>query len=94
MLNNNSDQYGNFYAQHIESIRNAGGCERHRFEVVQHAGVGQNGSGSARAYATLQNLSAQGLPLEVTEFGETAVAGADEATALTTAMTWRLARSR
>jgi hypothetical protein len=32
-------------------------------------------------------LAAQGLPLECTEFGETAVAGADEATALTAAMT-------
>jgi hypothetical protein len=51
--------------------------------------VGQGGSqvDPSRAYATWQNLSAQGLPLEVTEFGETTGADADQAASLTTAMT-------
>jgi endo-1,4-beta-xylanase len=90
VLNNNSDQFGQFYSQHVESIRNAGGAVTGiATEYYNSPGVGQSGSqvDPSRAYTTWQNLAAQGLPLECTEFGETAVAGADEATALTTAMT-------
>ncbi len=95
VLNNNSDQYGTFYAQHIESIRNGNGTPNSGAvtgigtEWYNTPGVGTNGSqvDPARAYATWQNLAGQGLPLEVTEFGETSVSGADEATGLTTAMT-------
>jgi GH35 family endo-1,4-beta-xylanase len=90
VLNNNSDQYGQWYSQHLESIRNAGGAVTGiGTEYYNTPGVGQNGSqvDPSRAYATWQNLSAQGLPLETTEFGETNVSGADEAIGLTTAMT-------
>jgi GH35 family endo-1,4-beta-xylanase len=90
VLNNNSDQYGQWYAQHVESIRNAGGAVSGvATEDYNSPGVGQSGSqvDPSRSYTTWQNLSAQGLPLEVTEFGETSVAGADEAIGLTTAMT-------
>jgi endo-1,4-beta-xylanase len=90
VLNNNTDRYGNFYTQNIESIRNAGGAVNGiGSEWYNTPGVGQGSSqvDPARAYAALQNLSTEGLPIEITEFGETAVAGADEATALTTAMT-------
>jgi GH35 family endo-1,4-beta-xylanase len=90
VLNNNSDQYGQWYSQHVESIRKAGGAVTGiATEYYNTPGVGQSGSqvDPSRAYATWQNLAAQGLPLEVTEFGETAVSGADEATGLTTAMT-------
>ena len=59
------------------------------------AGTGTDGGNTqvnaARAFATWQNLSAQGLPLEVTEFGESkdggVVGDATIATGLTTAMT-------
>lgn len=90
VLNNNSDQYGNWYVQTIESIRKAGGAVSGiGSEWYNTPGVGQDGSevDPWRSYTTFQNLSTEGLPLEVTEFGETAVSGADEATALTTAMT-------
>jgi GH35 family endo-1,4-beta-xylanase len=90
VLNNNSDQYGQWYQQHVESIRTAGGAVTGiGTEDYNTPGVGMSGSqvDPSRSFTTWQNLSAQGLPLEVTEFGETAVAGADEATALTTAMT-------
>jgi len=90
VLNNNSDQYGNFYIQNIESIRNAGGAVSGiGSEWYNTPGVGQDGSevDPWRSYTTFQNLSTEGLPIEVTEFGETAVSGANEATALTTAMT-------
>jgi GH35 family endo-1,4-beta-xylanase len=90
VLNNNSDQYGDFYLQNIESIRSAGGAiSGIGTEWYNTPGVGTDGSevDPARAYATWQNLAAEGLPIEVTEFGETAVSGANEATGLTTAMT-------
>jgi len=101
VLNNNSDQYGQWYAQHIESIRNgvsngmgggtpnSGAVTGIGTEWYNTPGVGTNDSevDPARAYATWQNLGVQGLPLEVTEFGETSVSGANEATGLTTAMT-------
>ena len=90
VLNNNSDQYGQWYSQHAESIRNAGGAVTGiATEYYNSPGVGQSGSqvDPSRAYATWQNLLAQGLPLETTEFGETNVPGADEAIGLTTAMT-------
>jgi hypothetical protein len=101
VLNNNSDQYGQWYAQHIESIRNgvsngmgggtpnSGAVTGIGTEWYNTPGVGTNGSevDPARAYATWQNLGVQGLPLEVTEFGETTGTASTEATTLTTAMT-------
>jgi hypothetical protein len=90
VLNNNSDLYGQWYSQHVESIRNnGGGVSGIGTEYYNNPGVGQSGSqvDPGRAYGTWQNLSAQGLPLEVTEFGETAGATSDEANGLTTAMT-------
>ncbi len=94
ILNNSSDQTGQTYSQHIESIRNGNGANTGAVsgigtEWYNTPGVGTNGSevDPARAYATWQNLSAQGLPLEVTEFGETGSPSATTATSLTTAMT-------
>jgi endo-1,4-beta-xylanase len=94
ILNNSSDQYGQTYSQHIESIRNGNGANTGAVsgigtEWYNTPGVGTDGSevDPARAYATWQNLSAQGLPLEVTEFGETGSPSSTTATSLTTAMT-------
>jgi GH35 family endo-1,4-beta-xylanase len=94
ILNNSSDQYGQTYSQHVESIRNGNGANTGAVsgigtEWYNTPGVGTDGSevDPARAYATWQNLSAQGLPLEVTEFGETGSPSATTATSLTTAMT-------
>ena len=90
VLDSNSDQYGQWYSQHVESIRNAGGAVSGiGTEFYNTPGVGQGSSqvNPLRDYATWQNLSTHGLPLEVTEFGETTGAAADEANSLTTAMT-------
>jgi GH35 family endo-1,4-beta-xylanase len=94
ILNNNSDQYGQWYSQHVESIRNGNGPNTGAVsgmgtEWYNTPGVGTDGSevDPARAYATWQNLSAQGLPLEVTEFGESGTPSATTAQSLTTAMT-------
>ena len=94
ILNNNSDQYGQTYSQHVESIRNGNGANTGAVsgigtEWYNTPGVGTNGSevDPARSYATWQNLSAQGLPVEVTEFGESGSPSSTTATSLTTAMT-------
>jgi GH35 family endo-1,4-beta-xylanase len=94
ILNNNSDQYGQFYSQNVESIRNGNGANTGSvtgigLEWYNTPGVGTNGSevDPARSYATFENLAAQGLPLEVTEFGENGSPSSTTATSLTTAMT-------
>ena len=92
VLNNSmaGDNLAQWYSQHVESIRAAGGAVSGiGTEWYNSASIGSGGSNidPARAYATWQNLSSQGLPLEVTEFGETAGTAANEATGLTTAMT-------
>jgi endo-1,4-beta-xylanase len=94
ILNNSSDQYGQTYSQHVESIRNGNGANTGAVsgmgtEWYNTPGVGTDGSevDPARSYATWQNLLAQGLPLEVTEFGETGSPSATTAQSLTTAMT-------
>jgi endo-1,4-beta-xylanase len=94
ILNNSSDQYGQTYSQHVESIRNGNGPNTGAVsgigtEWYNTPGVGTDGSevDPARSYATWQNLSAQGLPLEVTEFGESGSPSSTTATSLTTAMT-------
>ncbi|HEY2825980.1 MAG TPA: endo-1,4-beta-xylanase [Pirellulales bacterium] len=90
VVDNNSDNYGQTYSQHVESVRKVGGAVSGiGTEYYNSPGVGSGSSqvNPARAYATWQNLSAQGLPLETTEFGETVGAASDEATSLTTAMT-------
>ena len=63
VLNNNSDQYGQFYSQHVESIRNAGGAVTGiATEYYNTPGVGQSGSqvDPSRAYTTWQNLGDAG----------------------------------
>ncbi len=94
ILNNSSDQYGQTYSQHVESIRNGNGPNTGAVsgigtEWYNTPGVGTDGSevDPARSYATWQNLSAQGLPLEVTEFGESGTPSSTTAQSLTTAMT-------
>jgi hypothetical protein len=99
VLNSNADNYGQWYSQQVESIRNANGPNTGAVSGIgtewynSTAGVGTSVGGGdsqvtpARAYATWQNLAAQGLPLEVTEFGESVGAATDEANGLTTAMT-------
>jgi hypothetical protein len=95
VLNSNGDNYGQWYSQHVESIRKAGGgvtgIGTEWYNSTAGVGTGIGGGNAqvspARAYATWQNLAAQGLPLEVTEFGESVGAAADEANGLTTAMT-------
>ncbi len=95
VLNSNGDNYGQWYSQHVESIRKAGGgvtgIGTEWYNSTAGVGTGTGGGNAqvtpARAYATWQNLAAQGLPLEVTEFGESVGAVADEANGLTTAMT-------
>jgi endo-1,4-beta-xylanase len=90
VLNNNSDLYGQWYAQHVQSIRAAGGgITGIGTEWYNSPGVGTSGSqvDPSRAYATWQNLATEGLSLEVTEFGESTGAESDISNGLTTAMT-------
>jgi GH35 family endo-1,4-beta-xylanase len=99
VLNSNGDNYGQWYSQHVESIRNGNGPNTGGVSGIgtewynSTAGVGTSTGGgdsqvnAARAYGTWQNLAAQGLPLEVTEFGESVGSATDEANGLTTAMT-------
>ena len=97
VLTSNGDNYGQWYSQHIESIRNGNGPNTGAVTGIgtefyntpgTTTSVGNNSHvNPARDYATWQNLAAQGLPLEVTEFGETTGTAADEATSLTAAMT-------
>lgn len=99
VMNSNGDNFGQWYQQHIELVRNAGGAVNgigtQFYNTTPGAGTGVGGGSSqvnaARAFATWQNLSAQGLPIELTEFGESKDAGvvgdATIATGLTTAMT-------
>jgi GH35 family endo-1,4-beta-xylanase len=90
VLNNNSDLYGQWYSQHVQSIRAAGGAIGGiGTEWYNSPGVGTSGSqvDPSRAYATWENLAAQGVPLEVSEFGESTGNESDISNGLTTAMT-------
>jgi GH35 family endo-1,4-beta-xylanase len=75
--------YGNWYTRHIESIRNAGIAAGYG-DVVDGIGA-QYYPESAAAHVpgnvmqTMQNLSVQGLPIALTEFG--VAAGVDQSTA-------------
>jgi endo-1,4-beta-xylanase len=88
VVNNDADQYGQWFSQHAESIRAAGGqVSGIGSQFYSDAGVGTSGANvdPFRVYSTFANLSTQGLPIEVTEFGSKV--GTDPAGALTTAMT-------
>jgi GH35 family endo-1,4-beta-xylanase len=88
ILNNNSDQYGQWFSQHTESIRNAGGqVSGIGVQFYTDAGVSTGGASvdPFRVAQSLANLGTQGLPLELTEFGSRT--GADPASALTASMT-------
>ncbi len=61
-----ADAYGNWYRESIESIRDAGG-EVGGVGVQYYARV--NGHDPAQIIQTLQNLSVEGLPITLTEFG-------------------------
>jgi GH35 family endo-1,4-beta-xylanase len=66
-----SGDYANWYVQHIEELRQAGSTAGYGDVVggigVQHYPGGSQNSGNI--YRTLQNLSVQGLPIALTEFG-------------------------
>jgi GH35 family endo-1,4-beta-xylanase len=79
--------YGNYYAQHIEAIRQAGITAGYG-DVVQGIG-GQYYPGSLsqhnprRAMEAIQNFAVQGLPFSLTEFGvHNPVSDADASTIL------------
>jgi GH35 family endo-1,4-beta-xylanase len=66
-----SDFYANWYARHIESLRDAG---QQAFGEDVVGGIGfqyyaNNGHNAGRSYATMQNLAVQDLPMSLTEFG-------------------------
>jgi GH35 family endo-1,4-beta-xylanase len=80
-----SDDYADWYMRHIESIRSAGIAAGYG-DVVEGIGA-QYYPNSAAAHApgnvmqTMQNLSVQGLPIALTEFG--VAASVDQASAAT-----------
>jgi hypothetical protein len=74
VLQNNGTNYATFYATNIDQIRDAGGAVGGI--GIQYYPNGSSGIGSgdsqhspARIESTLQNLSVQGLPLSLNEFG-------------------------
>lgn len=71
-LQDGGDSYANWYVSEIESIRNAGGNVGGigvQYYPNSTIGPGNSQHSPARIYAVMQNLSAQGLPVALTEFG-------------------------
>lgn len=88
VLNSDPDQYAQWYSQHVESIRKAGGRVDGvgvQWYSASNVGTGTTDVNPARAYASIANLATQGLPIELTEVGTRV--GGDPATAISTAMT-------
>jgi GH35 family endo-1,4-beta-xylanase len=78
--NQGGDYYANWYLRHIESIQNAGQADYGQNVVggigFQYYDGGTGNHNPARIYADMQNLSVEGLPLALTEWG---VRGTDSA---------------
>lgn len=72
VLQDSGDFYGNWYRQHIEEIRNAGGAvsgigiQSYENDAI---GTSFNAHYPSRKMQTLQNLSVLGMPITLTEFG-------------------------
>jgi GH35 family endo-1,4-beta-xylanase len=82
ILQNGYDNYGNFYAQHIETIEN--GDNNPSNGTVGGIGIQYyvlSGHSTARIQQVMQNLSALNLPISLTEFGVQNSVAADSATA-------------
>ncbi|HWP40280.1 MAG TPA: endo-1,4-beta-xylanase, partial [Tepidisphaeraceae bacterium] len=67
------DAFGNWYRQHIEAIRNAGGTvqgigAQYYVDTSSNANMWSQ-HGAARMMSVLQGLSVTGLPIALTEFG-------------------------
>jgi GH35 family endo-1,4-beta-xylanase len=66
------DSYANWYVNEIQSIRNAGGNVGGigaQYYPNTTIGSANNQHNAGRMYATFQNLSVQGIPIALTEFG-------------------------
>jgi len=66
------DAFANWYVNEIQSIRNAGGNVGGigaQYYPNTTIGTANNQHNAARMYAVLQNLSVQGVPVALTEFG-------------------------
>jgi GH35 family endo-1,4-beta-xylanase len=70
------DNYGNWYARHVEQIQDAGktlyGEEENvvtGIGIQYYASADATNPSAARIYATLHNLAVQGLPMALTEWG-------------------------
>jgi len=74
VLQNNGTSYGTFYFNHINDLRNAGGNVggigvQYYPTAANGTGTGSSQHSPARIVSTLQNLSVEGLPIVLTEFG-------------------------
>jgi GH35 family endo-1,4-beta-xylanase len=74
VLQNNGTNYGTFYFNHINDIRDAGGSVggigvQYYPTAANGTGAGSSQHNPARIVSTLQNLSVEGLPIVLTEFG-------------------------
>jgi GH35 family endo-1,4-beta-xylanase len=74
VLQNNGTNYATFYVNNIDQIRDAGGAVggigiQYYPNGSSGIGAGDSQHSPARIESTLQNLSVQGLPLSLNEFG-------------------------
>jgi GH35 family endo-1,4-beta-xylanase len=72
VFQNSGDAYANWYANHLDKIRNAGGSVGGigiQYYPSASIGSADNQHTPARIASVLQNLSVQGLPLSLNEFG-------------------------
>jgi autotransporter-associated beta strand protein len=78
------DEYGNWYRQHIDDLRDAGGAVSGvGFQYYADPRLtGSNTHSAARMQKALMGLSVQGLPLSLTEFGLSGSLTADQANTL------------
>src|SRR5205085_2572446 len=72
VLQNSNDSYANWYLQHTNAIRDAGGTVGGigiQYYPTQSIGAADFQHTPSRIASVLQNLSVDGLPLTLTEFG-------------------------
>jgi endo-1,4-beta-xylanase len=80
VLQNAPDAYANFYKQYIESLNNAGDGQVVSGIGVEYYPTGQGPAPSSSTIeAAIQNLSVEGLPISITEYGQQSTLPASQA---------------
>ena len=72
VLQDSTDIYADWYRQHVQDIKAAGGAVSgigFQYYSANATGAGNSQHSPARMYAAMQNLAVEGLPMALTEFG-------------------------